>query len=105
MIAATEIAMPAFHGSDDDFLYQIQHPLADKDPKESRKAADEFLERCLRRLRKPNGFTRPQRQPQSQPQSAGIVGKSYYPEIGRTFHPNPKHYSDEALALWKRGPR
>lgn len=28
-MAATEIAMPAFHGHDDDFPYQIQHPPAE----------------------------------------------------------------------------
>ncbi len=79
--------MPAFHAHDDDFLYQIQDPLANKDPKESRKVADELLERFLRRLRR-TGFTRPQ----PQPQSAGVFGKSYYPEIGRTFQAVRKDY-------------
>src|SRR5580700_5543938 len=48
IIAETEIAMPAFHGSDDDFLFQIQHftetPSSD--------TADAFKERLITRIRK-----------------------------------------------------
>lgn len=49
MIAATEIAMPAFHGSDDDFLFQIQHPPAELPSSDS--PANMFLERIVRRIR------------------------------------------------------
>jgi hypothetical protein len=39
--------MPAFHGSDDDFLYQIQHPLETPSPD----TANVFLGRVVRRIR------------------------------------------------------
>jgi hypothetical protein len=48
MIASTEMAMPAFHAHDDDFLFQIQHPS--KSPS-SDSAAKVFLERTVRRIR------------------------------------------------------
>jgi hypothetical protein len=39
--------MPAFHGSDDDFLFQIQHPV---EPSSS-DSANLFLERTVGRIR------------------------------------------------------
>jgi hypothetical protein len=75
--------MSAFHAHDDDFLFQIKYPPTNEEPKESRKssAADELLERFLRRLRIQSPFTlRLQPQPQPQP---GVVGMCIYPEIVR----------------------
>jgi hypothetical protein len=47
----------------DDFLFELQFPPTDEKPKDSR-AADEFLERFLRRRRLQSPFTRcPQLQP------------------------------------------
>jgi hypothetical protein len=87
MIAATEIAMRNACWHHDDFLFETQFPTIEE-PKESPiTAGDELLKRCLRRLRR----MQTTREPQPQPQPLGIV-KSYYPEIGRTFHPNPRHY-------------
>jgi hypothetical protein len=51
MIAATQMAMPAFHAHDDDFLFQIEHPV--EPPSDT---ADSFKERIIRRIR--NGRTR-----------------------------------------------
>ena len=45
--AATEIAMPALHGSDDDFLFQIQHPAESP----SSDSANAFLQRTVSRIR------------------------------------------------------
>jgi hypothetical protein len=53
MIAATEIAMPAFHGSDDDFLYQLQ-ALVEPSPSNS---ANEFKERIITRIRSTRQIT------------------------------------------------
>jgi len=39
--------MPAFHGSDDDFLFQIQHPAESP----SSDSANVFLERTVSRIR------------------------------------------------------
>jgi hypothetical protein len=52
MIASTEIAMPAFHGSDDDFLFQLQHPVE----LPSSDSANTFKERIITRIQ--NGRTR-----------------------------------------------
>jgi hypothetical protein len=41
--------MPAFHGSDDDFLFQIQHPPAE--PPSSDSPANVFLEHVVKRMR------------------------------------------------------
>lgn len=85
--------MAALHGSDDDFLFEVQCPkswLAEQSAQpETKTPADGLLARFLRRLGMRTCFT--PRPLQSQIQPAGI-GKSYYPEIGRTFHPNPRHY-------------
>ena len=75
--------MPGTYWHNDDFLFEIQFPTTGEESMESRKAADEFLERFLRRLRR-TGFTRrpqPKRQqPQPQP---GVVGIDITPEIVR----------------------
>lgn len=73
--------MPGTYWHHDDFLFETQYPPTGKESKESHKAGDELLERFLRRLRKPNGFT----QPQPQPQPAGVVGIDITPEIVRAF--------------------
>jgi hypothetical protein len=83
------VTMAAAYWHHDDFLFEKQFPTT-KEPTESPiTAGDELLKRCLQRLRRT--LTTREPQPQSQPQSAGV--KSYYPEIGRTFHPNPKRYA------------
>ena len=48
MIAATEMAMPALHAHDDDFLFEIQHPV---EPSSS-DSANAFLKRTVSRIRK-----------------------------------------------------
>ena len=75
--------MPAFHGHDDDFLFQIQYPPADKEPKESRKAADELLERFLQRFRRTCGppFVRPL----SPPPQQGVTDTDISPMVIRAF--------------------
>jgi hypothetical protein len=83
MIAATEIAMPGTYWHHDDFLFEVQYPPTNEESMEPRKAGDEFLERCLRRLRR-TGFTRPQAKPQLQPQPA-VVGIGIPPEIVSAF--------------------
>lgn len=52
MIPGTEIAMPAFHAHDDDFLYQVQHPT-ETPPSDT---ATAFKERIITRIQ--NGRTR-----------------------------------------------
>lgn len=75
---------PGVYWHNDDFLFETQFPTTGEELKDSRKssAADELLERFLRRLRTPNGFTRPLPQPQPQP---GVVGIDITPEIVRAF--------------------
>ncbi|MGA9480993.1 MAG: hypothetical protein WBV48_03620, partial [Candidatus Acidiferrales bacterium] len=81
-------AMPSAYWHHDDFLFEKQFPTIE--PKESPvTAGDELLARFRRKIRMQSQFTP---RPVPQPQSAGVFSKSYYPEIGRTFHPNPKHY-------------
>ena len=81
--------MPALHGSDDDFLFEVQCPeswLAEQSsaqPK-TKTPADGLLARFLRRLGMRTCFTPRPLQSQIQPAD---IGKSYYPEIGRTFQP------------------
>lgn len=98
MITATEIAMRnACCWHHDDFLFETQFPTTDQ-PKESPvTGSDELLARFLQRLR----LTQTTQEPRPQPQPPGSADKSDYPEIHRTFHPDPKSYSAEALALWK----
>jgi hypothetical protein len=57
MIASTEMAMPAFHAHDDDFLFQIQHPAESP----SSDSANVFVERTVRRIR--NGRKSPYQVP------------------------------------------
>lgn len=73
----------------DDFLFEKQFPAAEHSKEFPLTAGDELLARFLRKIRMQSQFTP---RPAPPPQSGGVFAKSYYPEIGRTFHPNPKHY-------------
>ena len=89
MIASTEIAMPSTCWHHDDFLFEKQFPTTEQ-PKESLlTAGDELLQRFLRKLCMQTQFTP---RPIPQTQSARVFGKSYYPEIGRTFQPAWRDY-------------
>jgi hypothetical protein len=50
MIAQRRLAMPGTYWHNDDFLFEIRFPTTGEKPKDSR-AADELLERFLRRRR------------------------------------------------------
>jgi hypothetical protein len=79
--------MPALHAHDDDFLFEVQFPTYEQAKESPLTAGNELLQRFLRKLRMQSQFTpQPIVQTQPHPQSTGI-GKSYYPEIGRTFQP------------------
>ena len=74
--------MPGTYWHNDDFLFEIRFPTTGEKPKDSR-AADELLERFLRRRRLQSPFTlHRQPQPPSQP---GVVGIDITPEIVRAF--------------------
>ncbi len=76
--------MPGTYWHHDDFLFEVRYQPTGEQSKESHKAADELLERFLRRLRR-TGFRRPQakRRP-LQPQPA-VVGIRIPPETVRGF--------------------
>lgn len=93
--------MPALHGSDDDFLFEVQCPkswLAESAPSGKSKTktpADELLERFLRRHRMETPFT-PRPIPQTQAQSQPAVGvPSFYPPLSRTFQTVWKEYVNQ----------
>jgi hypothetical protein len=51
--AAMGVAMPAVHGSDDDFLYQLQAPIE----LSSANSANEFKNRIITRIRRTRQIT------------------------------------------------